>query len=204
MSVILSIYTVSEFKEYFLPTINNSNYKLVLDRELFGIQEDFNLDLEVIDDNWFIRKTAFNVGVFKNYEFSKPLFEGQLIKFMIGKKVFTILINIVDKRLDNTKKVSLANLSQITIGSTENNDVQYSGYRLVSKSHAVLKKSGSSWVVEDVSKNGIFSQSRIIGKTYTLKPGDCLNIFGLRVIYYGSFIAFNAINNSFGSGAVLL
>ena len=35
MSIILSIYTVNAFKEFLLPSINNADHEIILQREFF-------------------------------------------------------------------------------------------------------------------------------------------------------------------------
>ena len=52
MSVVLSVYTSSAFRDYLLPAVNNSNYDLILKGRIFALEEDIVLKLEIIDGAW--------------------------------------------------------------------------------------------------------------------------------------------------------
>lgn len=45
MGVVLSVYTEAAFKEYILPSINNSDYEITLQGDYFQLQEDLELRL---------------------------------------------------------------------------------------------------------------------------------------------------------------
>ena len=52
MNIVLSVYTKSAFKEYILPSLNNSDYSIVLYKDYFHIHEDVCLELEILDYEW--------------------------------------------------------------------------------------------------------------------------------------------------------
>ena len=52
MSVVLSVYSQSAYKEFVLPAIHNAETVLVLDRKIFHLREDLELRLEVVDEKW--------------------------------------------------------------------------------------------------------------------------------------------------------
>ena len=54
MSVILSAYTKNAFKEYVLPNIDNTNYKIVFESRRFGTSEDTEVNFDIIEQNWRI------------------------------------------------------------------------------------------------------------------------------------------------------
>lgn len=49
MSVILSAYTKNAFKEYVLPNIDNTNYKIVFESRIFGTSEDTEVNFDIIE-----------------------------------------------------------------------------------------------------------------------------------------------------------
>lgn len=48
----LLIYNRNAYKEYLLPAVNNADYKIHLERNLYDFSEDAELWLEVIDLSW--------------------------------------------------------------------------------------------------------------------------------------------------------
>ena len=64
---------------------------------------------------------------------------------------------------------------------------------LISEYHACIKKEGELVIVEDFSSNGVFINSKRIQDSYQLNYGDCIDIFGLRIVYLGQFIAVNTM-----------
>lgn len=81
-------------------------------------------------------------------------------------------------------------VSAITIGRTEENDVQYA-LNCVSRRHATLRWSGDHWVVTDEhSLNGTFVNGRRVHEV-SVFPGDVIYIAGLRIIVGFDFISMN-------------
>ena len=56
MSIILSIYTVNAFKEFLLPSINNADHEIILQREFFDLKDNLTIKMEVIDGSWKIKR----------------------------------------------------------------------------------------------------------------------------------------------------
>ena len=52
MNYILSVYSANAFKENLLPSIDDADYSITLQSSLFGITEDVDIELEVIDGKW--------------------------------------------------------------------------------------------------------------------------------------------------------
>ena len=58
MNMVLSVYSKAAFKEYILPSINNSDYEITVRSDYFQIQEDIRLKLEVMNEQWYIGPTV--------------------------------------------------------------------------------------------------------------------------------------------------
>ena len=54
MNIVLSVYTAKAYKEYILPNINNSNYSIVLAKDVYGLSEDTSINFDVIENRWRI------------------------------------------------------------------------------------------------------------------------------------------------------
>ncbi|MDY5181597.1 hypothetical protein, partial [Butyribacter sp.] len=58
MSYILSIYSNVAFKEYILPSIDNADYDITIRNRDFAINNDIKLKLEVLTEQWSIKKNS--------------------------------------------------------------------------------------------------------------------------------------------------
>ena len=56
MSMILSIYSVNAFKEFLLPSINNADHTITLQKEFFDLKDDLAIKLEVLDGIWKLKR----------------------------------------------------------------------------------------------------------------------------------------------------
>ncbi|MBQ7203382.1 MAG: type VII secretion protein EssC [Eubacterium sp.] len=195
MSCTLTVYTDNTFKELFLPTINNADYNLILERGDFSLSRDIEIKMEVVDDRWSVfavpdeyviiqnnenkdkvickNQSSFKIRTYDNFEFSFVAIEG-------------------DRTIETVGKYDLANINEIKIGKSPDCDIQYSGLGLVSRVHATLTPSGGGWYINDQSLNGVFVGTQRINNSKMLKFGDCVNIYGLHIVFLDNIIAVNA------------
>ena len=62
MSFVLLIHTTRAYKKYMLPVVNNTNYSIILKKEIFHLQEDLEIDMEVIDGRWvFLESDSYYI-----------------------------------------------------------------------------------------------------------------------------------------------
>ena len=62
MSFVLSVYSTRAFKEYLLPAVNNADYSLMLSGELFGLSENCEIRMEIMDGKWkFISSINYHI-----------------------------------------------------------------------------------------------------------------------------------------------
>lgn len=197
MSTILSVYTKNAYKEYQLPAVNNDDYEFCISAEMFHLKEDLLLRLESINGKWKMKHS-------KRYMLTKA--EGDPYGYFQQNDVIHVVtyqeeeISIVVTRTENMFKVmgkyDISKLNQITIGATSNNDICYSFLKFVSRTHAIMKKSAQGWMIEDTSSNGIFVNEKKLERSVLLQIGDCIDIFGLKIIYLDGKLAMNAVNQS--------
>lgn len=195
MSYILSIYSTMAFKEYLLPAIDNSDYSLVIQSSLFGLSKDIEIPMEIIDGKWRI---ITNTECRFTYIPSKEPYVGNVISdgdVLSGTLAHGDLVSIIVKETDSSfavsKKYSLSNVNEITIGKDDNNIFCYDSLNLVSRHHASIVRRKNTFIVEGSGANGIFVNSRRIAGATQLRFGDCIDIFGLRIVFLDGFIAVN-------------
>ena len=62
MSVVLSVYSQSAYKEFVLPAIHNAETVLVIDRRVFHLKDSIELRLEEMDGNWtFLQSPHYEI-----------------------------------------------------------------------------------------------------------------------------------------------
>ena len=78
MSVVLSVYSQSAYKEFVLPAIHNAETVLVIDRKIFHLQDDLEIRLEMVDQKWakFGSRAVISKGYAKGTEWSRVWITG--------------------------------------------------------------------------------------------------------------------------------
>lgn len=189
--MILMIYKSEVFKEYILPNTDNEDYSILLEKELFNMKDNIELQLDITDKHWKIYDSV-DYQMFCNGEtLSNILLEDGLIinfKTASGERFQGIVVE-AEQVFHVTKKYDVTNLVNISIGKDQTNLISYQCMELISKNHGALVRNGGDFYIEDYSANGIFVNSRRISKRQKLHFGDVINIFGLTIVYLGNVIS---------------
>ncbi|WP_432627724.1 type VII secretion protein EssC [Brotaphodocola sp.] len=196
MSTVLSIYTKNAYKEYQLPAVKNEDYDLIISGKIFSLQEDIELRLEAINGRWKPKSGKRYILTKENgnpYEYFSANDVLQMTTYQ--EEQLSIVVMARDDTFFVMKKYDISKLNQVSIGSAGENDICYNFQELVSRKHAVLKKETNGWLVEDLSLNGIFVNETRIDHSYHLEVGDCISIYGLKIIYLNGRIAICAVNH---------
>ncbi|WP_349943940.1 type VII secretion protein EssC [Lacrimispora sp. BS-2] len=198
MSVVLSVYSESAFKEYLLPAINNANTSIVLPKKIFGLRDEIELELEVLDNQW--RLTNLDV----NYQVTKKT-EAYFNQFLKDKDLLTVTdrwgvqVSLVVREVQSSfavfKKIDITDSQIITIGKKDTNIIRSEFLDVVSREHAVIHVRRDGCIVEDKSRNGTFVNYIRIRGSQKLNFGDTINVFGLQVIYLGTVLAIHDADN---------
>ena len=198
MNLVLSVYLNDTFKEYQLPSMNNADYSIILPKDLFALSQNYCLELEVLDHEWYIKKKNKEKDIAEEGT-GKALKDGDVIRLRMEHKKVSLIVRSVSSIVHSYKKYCLHGLKTITIGKHPENDISCDYQRLVSRKHAVIEKAGSGYKIVNKSKNGVYVNSRKIETEQTLEFGFYINIMGLHMIFLGDILA---IDES-GSGAVV-
>ena len=189
MNIVLSVYTAKAYKEYILPNINNSNYSIVLAKDVYGLSEDTSIYFDVIENRWRILSDN-NYGIRINDKILKSaeITDGQRFE-IIGKDGELLYVNVVFEKSDfiSTQKYFISK-NGATIGSGAENDIIFKA-SFVSHVHAVIARKNGAWCIEDMSQNGIYVNAKRVKVSTQLKYGDLINIIGLKIIYLNEIIA---------------
>lgn len=204
MSIILSVHTTKAFQEFLLPAVNNCEHSIILDNDIFSLGQDIELHMEVIENGWhFLYSENYLVEdtMSRQRYFGVDLKNGDLLTVLLpNRERVSIMVDETESSFKVFEKYDLQNLERggaVTIGKNETNDIVYDTRKLVSREHAILRKSGSQCLIEDRSANGVFVGSKRIAGSKQLQFGDCVNIFGLCLVYLGNILAVNSQTEKF-------
>ncbi len=205
MSTVLSVYTKNAYKEFLLPAANNTDFNIVISSQFFQLAEDVPLQLESVNGNWrFKRSRDYSLTKEGSDPYGYIAADDIIAITTVSHELMTVVVTQTDHVFTVMSKYDISKSGQISIGSAADSQICYSFLNLVSRKHAILRRSGSDWILEDVSSNGIFINEKKTGSQTVLKLGDCIDIFGLKIIFLNQQIAVSAVNQSLKiSGQIL-
>lgn len=195
MSIVLSVYSKNALKEFVLPAVNNTEISLRLDHHVFQMHEDYRLALEVLDGRWyFCRSIRDRVYTGEHQYEGSELKDQDSYTLRTGKnELLAIVVQVKESSFSVYSKFSLDGISTITIGNDSDRTMVCSRYyghaQLISRNHAMLRKEGSKWMLEDSSSNGTFVNDMRVSGRKMLEFGDQINIWGLRMVYLSDVLS---------------
>lgn len=187
MGFVVSVYSMVSFKEFILPSINNSDYEITLRSSEFKLHSDIQIKLEIMKGEWKVKWDSTYSGVEKSGRVLEPDLVINL-ETRYGEKL-SIISKYVEANFHTYKKFSLRNISQITIGKETNNTICYDFLGMVSRSHAQLVRSQRGFQLVNGGKNGSYVNSVRVDGTVELPFGAFINIMGLHMVYLGDVLA---------------
>ncbi|MDY3797262.1 MAG: type VII secretion protein EssC [Agathobacter sp.] len=197
MAILLSIYTENAFREIRLPIINNLDYSITLNKNIYGIKKDITLKLQVINEEWqFLDSLEYSIyKEAEEYE-KKTIRDKDILKVYTESEIITIVVKRMNMAFAPFTKYQIDNMSIINIGKSESNDICYDYAGLVSREHAVLQRRGRDWYIINKSKNGIYINSVLVQENAKLQFGDYISIIGLHLVFLGDILAIDEIRSN--------
>lgn len=196
--MILMVYGAGGLKEYLLPNIQNEDYTIILDRNLFQSAADIKLLLENRDGLWTIKESAdYQLSI--GHVITKSIcLSGEMslkVRPAAGEKLRLIVTdgNVV---FPGFRKYHITYLKEIFIGKGEENYISYQFQEWISRQHAVLRRHGGDMYIENLGTNGVFFNNKRITENRLIRFGDVINIFGLHIVYLGDLLA---VGSSYGA-----
>ncbi len=191
MGYIVMAYAEEGYQECILPELYDADYEIQLKKELFGLRRDLQISLETVEGKWyFVENRDYRLldsegknGFGKNFEDGHVYY----LKNREGSKITLVIIQC-EQKYPVFDKYRLGE-QQISIGKGEENTISYDFRGYISKSHCMLFRYGSRWVLQDFSSNGSYLNGRRVKEQTFLNFGDQITLFGLRMIYLEDCIA---------------
>ena len=128
--------------------------------------------------------TSFRMGEQKIWEYTDK-FGKQMVFFTFGKKI----------RETEFQYYTAGETEEITIGKSRECTISYDCMGLVSNIHAEAKWREGTWKLWDKSKNGIFLDGKRVSGQRNIQYGDCIEIFGLKIVFLGRIIGVETREN---------
>lgn len=195
MSCILSVYSISAFKEFFLPEMENGDSSITVGKMLFDLSEDVVIPLEAAEGRWYIREMGISIAytILQQKYTGEPLKNGDLLMITLPEgQALNIIVRQVAHPFIVYRKYDISTIDTIRIGKSEDCDIRYDFLNLLSKEHGIIRKAGDIYTVEDTGENGIFINHLRIAGVWQLSFGDHIDIFGLHMVFLGEVLAINA------------
>lgn len=204
MHLIFAVSTHEIYREIYLPVVDNSNYDLLLRRNEYGLKEDVNLKLEVIDDVWRFRDSADYQIFCKGWlQEGAPIEPRQILQIQskAGDK-FVILVWQKEERLKAYHKYYVS-ADQIVVGSGKESDIEYTlsdvlpeHKEIISRCHVTIQYRNGNIYVKDSSSNGTYLDGKKLKKECETEVGfgSLINIYGLSIICLGRYFALSSLD----------
>lgn len=179
------------FREFFLPGIHNADCQIQLGKKLFGLQEDLELKLEILDEVWRILPDD-NYSFRNEWKPGSDVLEDESLYTLIPAhgdvRISLIIVKWKHARI-GCRKYDISSLNSFSVGSSEENHITYAFQNYVSKVHAVFTRKNGRWIINDQSGNGTFVNGRRIQESQKLCFGDTIALFGLKLVFLGDILA---------------
>ncbi len=168
--------------------------------ELPSSQKTFNINYrnEIItvnkqNDKWFLSSSK-NMDISLNGQLVDKVELNDYTIFTIHHKVVNKEVTVIaSPGIDKYSVCSITELSEVTIGMSNNTTIQY-GDGLIKDPHASIKIANDTGVITAAENALVYVNNKAI-KSQTLKLGDVIFIYGLRIIWMGNFIKVNNPSN---------
>ena len=200
MNFVFLVHTTQAYKKYLLPSVNNTDYTIVLKKEIFNFSSDLEIKLENIEGSWSFTQTDAYIlydSITKENYFGKAIQNQDLLSISAaGYETINILIQQKASSFHVFSKYDIRYTDNITIGKNESNDIQYNIMNLISREHAVIRRNGNDFILQDTSANGVYINDVRIRGTHKLEFGDYIDIFGLCIVYLDGILAINTENDA--------
>ena len=189
--MILLIYNETICKEILLPNAYDTDWPVELGSKKYDLRVDITLRLENMAGIWYLREGEnYDIVRMGKTDEDGGFINGSVseIKTVAGERVY-IVASTGETRFNIMKKYDLtAARENITIGSKPDNIIRYRFLNLISGHHLTLFRSGNTWCASDTSTNGVFCGNKRIKGKFRLEFGEHINIFGLHLIYLGTYL----------------
>ncbi len=195
------------YKEFVLPNTDNTEHKVFIDKDVFGIKRSFYIVFEVINHHWSVvaDKKYYEI-IHHKTSVSRVDFNGRnmvAIKTVDGDILNGIALEEKNSDFASFCKYDVSGITEITIGKDPMNTICYDFQNLVSQHHCTITLNNRTHYLYDTSLNGVFVNNKRISGNRKLMFGDVVEIYGLKIVYLNDLIAVSSVTGDFKASSVL-
>ena len=194
-SMLIMMFRTNVLKEVILPNIDNTDYRLLVDKKSFEVYHSFYLKFEVINRKWQIKSDlkAYQLIHHKQTMDTVEINGGEIVTIKTVDNDIIKCITFNDEiSLMPYEKYDIIRCQKLTVGKAEECTIRFEFMNLVSLHHCSIERERNSHILYNTSKNGVFVNCRRIGAHYRLQYGDIIDLFGLRIVYFRDMIAISS------------
>lgn len=190
----LLIYNRNAYKEYLLPAVNNADYKIHLERNLYDLSEDAELWLEVIDLSWhFVFSEKYSIVDEKRnpLEILQDGKQGYLT--LLNGQQLHILVKESKYPFEVYTKYMLDKTFEITIGSEGENTICYQiPVEAFGQRYARIIEQEHYWFLKVAQHQLVYVNNLRVRDSRQMAFGDRIDLFGLTIVFLGNTLAINS------------
>ncbi len=192
------LYAEGVFFKHVLPSITNADDSLTLNKTLFSLEDNLEIGLEVGDRQWsFVQSKDYTIRKGDEVYFDKVLKNGDILEVIVAGQISINIIVVETQAVFHVyQKLDISHKREITIGKSPDNMICYESKNYVSRNHARIIRRDGEVFIEDFSANGIFVNSLRVKEKQQLNYADCIDIFGLHMVYLGEMLAISSIDGN--------
>lgn len=195
MSLLLALFTERAHMDILLPVTNNADYTAAIPQEIFGLSKGLKLELEILDNSWQFKKSTQYIVKKSDEDWTgRQITDGDRLTLCAQNQIFSVIVLDQGDALGTYHKYYTQRLGELTIGKDPACDICYDRLEIVSRHHLSIYFQGINAVLEDFSVNGVYLNGRRVRGKETLRFGDTISLFGLKIIFLGDTFAINVQN----------
>ncbi len=199
MAYKLLLYNYNEYHEFRLPLLENADHLLRIPASKSGLNGSFRLRLEVLEGRWRL-SSSMDYCVLLRGKICEELTvlsteETYELIFTTGERLALLF------REESSGPVPFSPVfpppdGEILAGRGPHCRICYDHLHLVSWEHVRFRRENGHWNLKNLGGNGVYVNSRMERNSCTLKFGDRIHIFGLRIAVCGACLMVDKNNLS--------
>ncbi len=198
MAILILVYGKEFFKQFLFPGNQDADYPMILNKESFSLPETADLTLRTKANQCFLRRREgceICASCLQDKDLEQKnhgdwirLYPDTMYELIFpGKERVTIDFQEKNSISFALKKYRLN--QEICIGRGEENQIVVDHGAGLSRVHAMIRKDGRKWEIQNKSVNGLYVNGKFIRKEKELNYGDVMEIPGIRMIFLGEYLA---------------
>ena len=196
--MVFMIFQKGALMEVTLQNTMSSAHRVLIDKKLFNVHKSFYLEFSATDYQWQIHSTDDYELIHHHKSCSSiEIKPNQIINIQTGSG--DILKGITcdsAPKVPSYEKYDISAINELTVGKSPENTVRYEFLNIISQTQFKLVRENGTFVLYDLSSNGVYVNHRRVNNAYALRYGDTIEVFGLKLVYLCDVLAIGSVSDS--------